>query len=54
MATVQELNESKVPIIRINKKINAFDRQILFPKKLKQANEILSVLPPPVRQERKK
>ena len=39
---VEELNKAKVPIVKINKKLEEFQGKILFPKKLKLANEMLS------------
>jgi hypothetical protein len=35
------LNKSKKPIIKINSDLNKYRGQVLFPKKLKKANEIL-------------
>ena len=40
--TIDELNKSKVPIIVFDKKLEAFRGKVLFPKKLKKANEILA------------
>jgi hypothetical protein len=39
---VKELNESKVPAIVIDKTLDKFSGKVLFPEKLKKANEILS------------
>jgi hypothetical protein len=39
---IEEINQSKVPIIIIDKKLEKFRGKILFPKKLKKANEILA------------
>ncbi len=39
---IEELNQSKVPIIVMDKKLEKFRGKILFPEKLKKANEILS------------
>ena len=36
------INKSKVPIIVIDKKLERFKGQNLFPEKLKRANEILA------------
>ena len=45
--SVEELNNSKIPIIVIDKKLEQFRGKTLFPEKLAKANEILgkSVLP---------
>jgi hypothetical protein len=40
--TIDELNQSKVPIIVFDKKLEEFRGKVLFPKKLKKANEILA------------
>lgn len=39
---VEQLNKSKVPIIVFDKKLEQFRDKVLFPKKLKKANEILA------------
>ncbi len=41
MKSIKELNEKKVPIIRIDKSLNKYENVILFPKKVAKANEIL-------------
>ena len=38
---INELNEAKIPLVRINKKLNRFKGKVLFQKKLKQANILL-------------
>ena len=40
--TIDELNKSKVPIIVFDKKLEKFRGKVLFPEKLKKANEILA------------
>ena len=40
--TVKQLNNSKVPIIVFDKKLEQFRGKTLFPEKLAKANEILS------------
>jgi hypothetical protein len=39
---VDELNKAKIPVVKINKKLEEFKGKILFPKKLALANEMLS------------
>jgi hypothetical protein len=39
---IKDLNESKVPIIVFDKKLEQFRDKVLFPKKLEKANEILA------------
>ncbi|SHG53786.1 hypothetical protein SAMN05444372_10710 [Flavobacterium micromati] len=40
--TIDQLNQSKVPIIVFDKKLEEFKGKVLFPEKLKRANEILA------------
>jgi hypothetical protein len=40
--TIDQLNQSKVPIIVFDKKLEELKGKVLFPKKLKKANEILA------------
>jgi hypothetical protein len=40
--TIEKLNKSKVPIIVLDKRLEKFRGKILFPEKLKRANEILA------------
>ncbi len=42
MKTIEELNQSKIPIIVFDKKLEQFRDKILFPEKLEKAKEILS------------
>ncbi len=39
--TIKELNKAKVPIIRIDPKLNRFEKMNLFQDKLDEANKIL-------------
>lgn len=39
---IEDLNKSKVPIIVFDKKLEKFRNEVLFPKKLEKANEILA------------
>ena len=38
---VQDLNKAKIPLIKINPKLEEFKGRILFPKKLELANKLL-------------
>ncbi len=40
--TLEQLNKSKVPIIVFDKKLEKLRGKVLFPEKLKKANEILA------------
>jgi hypothetical protein len=40
--TIEQLNQSKIPIIVLDKKLEALRDKILFPDKIKKANEILA------------
>jgi hypothetical protein len=42
MTAIDKLNQSKVPIVPIDKKLEKYRGKVLFPKKLARANEILS------------
>ncbi|MFA6402882.1 MAG: hypothetical protein WCX31_14875 [Salinivirgaceae bacterium] len=39
---LKNLNEKKIPIVKINKQLERFRGKTLFPEKLKKANEILT------------
>jgi hypothetical protein len=39
---IEQLNKSKVPIVVLDKKLEQFRRKVLFPERLKRANEILA------------
>ncbi len=39
MKSVLELNEKKVPIVRIDKSLNKYDNVILFPEKVEKAKK---------------
>ncbi len=41
MEITEELKKRKIPIVTIDKSLNKFDNKILFPEKLKKANEML-------------
>jgi hypothetical protein len=41
MKTIEQLNQSKVPVIVFDKNLEKFRNQVLFPEKLAKANEIL-------------
>ncbi len=40
--TLEELNKTKVPIVKIDKKLEKFYGKVLFPEKLEEANNTLS------------
>jgi len=39
---IEEINQSKLPIIAFDKKLEELKGKVLFPKKLEKANEILA------------
>ena len=45
---VEDLNKAKIPVVKIDKKLEEFRGKILFPKKLALANKILSKAKLPV------
>ena len=38
---IKDLNNKKVPIIKIDKALNKYSDKVLFPKKVEKANEML-------------
>ncbi len=38
---VDEFNESKIPLVKIDKKLNRFKGKVLFKEKLDRANKLL-------------
>jgi hypothetical protein len=41
MTKINKLNKSNVPIVIIDKSLNKYDKIVLFPEKVKKANEML-------------
>ena len=39
---IEQLNAAKIPIVKINKRLERFRGKVLFPEKLVQANKTLS------------
>jgi hypothetical protein len=39
---IKELNKSKIPLVKIDEKLDILKGKELFPEKLKMANELLS------------
>ena len=39
---IKQLNKAKIPIVKIDKKLERFRGKVLFPEKLEKANEILT------------
>jgi uncharacterized pyridoxamine 5'-phosphate oxidase family protein len=39
---IEELNKAKVPIVKIDKKLERFRGKVLFPEKLELANKMLA------------
>jgi hypothetical protein len=42
MKKIEQLNNSKIPVIVFDKKLEQFRNKVLFPEKLAKANDILS------------
>lgn len=42
MKTIQELNEKKLPIVRINNDLKKYKKMPIFQEKVEKANETLS------------
>jgi hypothetical protein len=45
---IEELNNAKVPIVKIDKKLERFRGRILFPEKVAMANKMLEKVKLPV------
>ncbi|MEO8112582.1 MAG: hypothetical protein ABI594_21210 [Ginsengibacter sp.] len=41
MKNILELNEKKVPIVRIDKSLNKYSNVVLFPEKVEKAKETI-------------
>ncbi len=39
MKSILELNKNKVPVVRIDKSLNKYDKVVLFPEKVKKARK---------------
>lgn len=42
MKSILELNEKKVPIVRIDKSLNKYSNVVLFPEKVEKAKETIA------------
>ena len=51
MKTIEELNASKVPIVIIDKSLDKLDEIVLFPEKVKKANETIAKIGLPSKSE---
>lgn len=40
--SIDELNRAKIPVVKINKNLEKFRGKILFPEKVKMANDLLN------------
>lgn len=50
MKSILELNEKKVPIIRIDKSLNKYSNVVLFPEKVEKAKETFAKIGLPKKQ----
>ena len=41
MKSILELNDKKVPVVRVDKSLNKYTNVVLFPEKVEKANEQL-------------
>lgn len=44
MKSILELNEKKVPVVQIDKRLNKYDNVVLFPEKVEKAKEMLETI----------
>ncbi len=42
--TIKELTKSKIPIVKINPKLDKLAGKVLFPQKLEEANHVLKTV----------
>ena len=52
--TIKELNKSKLPIVKVDKKLEKLSKKILFPEKLESANETLKAVGTPTQKKQVK
>ncbi|MGQ0543308.1 MAG: hypothetical protein ACT4O9_15920 [Blastocatellia bacterium] len=45
--TINKLNKAKVPIVKIDRKLDKLAGEVLFPEKLEKANEVLNSIGTP-------
>jgi hypothetical protein len=38
---IEDLNKAKIPVIKLNKKLEEYKGKVLFPEKLEMANKML-------------
>jgi len=44
MKSILDLNEKKIPVVRIDKVLNKYDNVVLFPEKVEKAKEMLRTI----------
>jgi len=52
MKKIEELNKSKVPVVRIDPSLDQYREKVLFPDKLAKANEMLKTAKLPKKKRR--
>ena len=50
MKSIFELNEKKLPIVRIDKSLNKYSNVVLFPEKVEKAKAAIAKLGLPIKQ----
>ena len=50
MKNILELNEKKVPVVRIDKSLNKYSHVVLFPEKVEKAKEAIARIGLPEKQ----
>ena len=50
MKSILELNEKKVPVVRIDKSLNKYSHVVLFPEKVEKAKEAIARIGLPKKQ----
>ena len=52
MKKIEELNKSKVPVVRIDPSLDQYREKVLFPDKLAKANEMIKTAKLPKKKRR--
>ncbi len=45
---IDDLNKGKIPLVKINQKLERFNGKVLFPEKLEMANKMLTNVKLPI------
>jgi len=54
MKNILDLNEKKIPVVRVDKSLNKYSKVVLFPEKVKKAKDAFAKLGLPEEGEKRK